>query len=144
MKKITILFAFTFFTTQLHAQKLATTEVPDAVIAAFKTANPNITNPQWVKEKSGYQARYIVNKKTRTVSYTNSGTMVVHDSKVAIATLPAAVKVYLEKNYPGHADNINKVLKMTKPDGTVNYDVEINGTDIFFDAKGNYLKSTKK
>ena len=144
MKKITILFVFAICTIQGNAQKLATSEIPEAVISAFKAANPNITNAEWNKEKSGYKVRYIANKRPCTVCYTNSGTRVVHDSKVAIATLPPGVKTYLDKNFPGNAEKINKVLKMTKPDGTVNYDVEMSGTDYIFDAKGSYLKSVKK
>lgn len=144
MKRITLLFVLAILSAHLNAQKLATNEVPKAVISAFKKANPTISNPEWKKEKSCYQAKYMVDKKPRTVTYTNSGTIVVHDSKVAIANLPSGVKTYLDKNYPSHSDEVNKVLKMTKPDGTVNYDVEISGTDLIFDAKGNYLKTAKK
>jgi hypothetical protein len=144
MKNFILLFALASFAAPLWAQKLAATDVPQAVIAAFKKSNPTVSNPEWDKDKSNFRARYIVDKKPRSITYSSSGTLIVHDSKVAIATLPPGVKVYLDKNFPGHADDVNKVLKMTKKDGTVTYDVEIDGNDLIFDSKGTYIRTMKK
>jgi len=144
MKKIILLSIMfnLFFTVQ--AQKLAASEVPQAVIAAFRKSNPTVSNPEWKMDKSNYQARYVFDKRQRLVTYSKTGTPVVHDSKVAIAALPPGVKVYLDKNFPGHSDELDKVIKITKPDGVVNYDIEIDGKDLIFDDKGKYLKTLKK
>lgn len=141
MKKMIILLLLMGFNT-VNSQKLLANEVPQAVIAAFKKSNPVVSNPEWNKNKTHYQVRYMADKRQRVLTYTDSGTLVVLDGKVAIATLPPGVKTYLDKNYPDRS--VDKVLKMTKSDGVVNYNVEVNNTDLFFDAKGNYLKSVKK
>jgi hypothetical protein len=142
MKKIIYLLAMFVFTLTTLAQPLASADVPLAVHSAFKKANPAGQNAVWNRDKTHYQVKYIADKKPRTQTYTKSGTLVVHDAKVALTLLPPAVKTYIDKNYAGQS--IDKVLKMTKPDGSVNYNLEINGTDLFFDAKGNYLRSAKK
>jgi len=140
--KIFFLFAMTAFTFATHAQPLADADVPPAVYSAFKKANPNGQNPVWNRDKTHYQVKYIADKKPRTQTYSQSGTVVVHDAKVALSLLPPAVKTYVDKNYAGQS--VDKVLKITKDDKSVNYNLEINGTDLFFDAKGNFLRSVKK
>ena len=141
MKNIIILFLLFGFG-NMQAQKLLANEVPKAVVAAFKKANPAVTKFEWNKDKTRYQVRYVAEKRQRILTYTPSGTLVALDGKVAIATLPPGVKIYLDKNYADRA--VDKVTKMTKLDGSVNYNVEVSKIDLYFDAKGNYLKSVKK
>lgn len=142
MKRITLLLVLLVMATNVRAQKLEIRDVPLAVRMAFKSANPTVVNPEWRKEKTNYSAKCTVNKTPRTYTYTKTGTLIVHDGKVAIATLPAGVKQYLDKNYPNAA--VDKVLKITKPDGTVTYNVEVSNTDLFFDANGKFIKSLKQ
>ena len=39
--------------------------------------------------------------------------------------------------------NIKEGAKITKADGTVNYEAEVNGTDVIFDASGKFIKEAK-
>lgn len=142
MKNITLLMLLFVCMFESRAQKLEIRDVPLAVRMAFKTANPSVVNPEWRKDKCNYQAKCTVNKRPQTYTYTKTGTMIVHDGKVAVAILPPGIKEYLDKNYPGAP--VDKVLKMTKPDGIVNYNIEVSNTDLFFDSNGKYLKSLKR
>ena len=126
----------------LQAQKLAIADVPQPVLAAFKKSNPTIANPEWYKTDKKFQVRFKANQGEKMLTYTDSGTLVVHDYRVAIATLPSNVKVHLDKFYAGKT--VDKVLKMTDKNGTVTYLVGITGADLFFDSKGYYLKSVKR
>lgn len=141
MKKITLLILLVFFFQHLQAQRLEIREVPEAVMIAFRKANPGVGNPQWRKDKGNYQAKCMVNKTPRTFTYTKSGTPVVKDAKAAIEALPAAIKDYLDKSHRGAV--VDKVLRIINPKGIVNYAVEINGSDLIFDANGKYLKTQK-
>ncbi len=129
------------FAGNMQAQRLEIREVPEAVMIAFRKANPGVGNPQWRKEKGCYQAKCMVNKTPRTFTYTKSGTPVVKDAKAAMEALPGAIREYLDKNHRGAV--VDKVLRIINPKGTVNYAVEINGTDLIFDANGKYLKTQK-
>jgi hypothetical protein len=141
MKKITLLGMLLFFAGSIQAQRLEIREVPEAVMIAFRKANPGVGNPQWRKEKGCYQAKCMVNKTPRTFTYTKSGTPVVKDAKAAMEALPTGIKEYLDKNHRGAV--VDKVLKIINANGTVNYDVEVNGQDLIFDANGKYLKTQK-
>lgn len=142
MKKITLLIVLFVGMLNAHAQKLEITDVPLAVRMAFKASNPAAVNPEWRKDKTNYQAKYTLDKKPRTYTYTKTGTRIVQDGKVAVSILPSGIKEYLDKNYPDAS--IDKVLKITKADGSVSYNVEVNQTDLFFDVNGKYLKSLKR
>ncbi len=141
MKKITLLGILLFFVVSTQAQRLEIREVPEAVMIAFRKANPGVGNPQWRKDKENYQAKCMVNKTPRTFTYTKSGTPVVKDAKAAMEALPGAVREYLDKNH--HGTVVDKVLRIINPKGTVIYAVEINGSDLIFDANGKYLKTQK-
>lgn len=141
MKNITLIAMLLLFAGSMQAQRLEIREVPEAVMIAFRKANPGVGNPQWRKEKGCYQAKCMVNKTPRTFTYTKSGTPVVKDAKAAMEALPSAVREYLDKNHRGAV--VDKVLRIINPKGTVNYAVEINGTDLIFDANGKYLKTQK-
>lgn len=143
MKNLLFSLTLAFIVSGATGQKLVMTDVPQEVLSAFKKSNPACSTSEWNMDNTNYQVKYCAgDKRTRIQTYTKSGTLIVHDPKVAIATLPPGVKVYLDKNHPGLT--VDKVIKMTRADGVVNYDVEVNGTDLIFDSKGNHLQSLHK
>ena len=141
MKTITLLIAMMAFSVNVQSQKLELREVPEAVMIAFRKANPGVGNPQWRKEKGCYQAKCLINKTPKTYTFSKLGTPIVNDGKTAVSILPGDIKVYLDKNYPGV--QVDKVLKIMKADKSVTYNVEVSGTDLFFDSNGKFLKSKK-
>lgn len=141
MKKITLIGLLLFMACNLQAQRLEIREVPEAVMIAFRKANPGVGNPQWRKDKDCYQAKCMVNKTPKTFTYTKSGTPVVKDAKAAMEALPSPITDYLDKNYRGGV--VDKVIRIINPNGSIHYDVEVNGNDLIFDATGKYVKTVK-
>lgn len=140
VRKMLLNLCFLLFSFAVWAQKLKAIEVPLAVISAFNIANPAVLNPEWYKEDSKFKVKFIVDKRPRTATYSESGTLVVHDAKVALTLIPSAIKAYLDKNYSGK--NIDKVLKMTAANGKTSYLISIDGGDLIFDANGRFVKAT--
>jgi len=141
MKKITLLMVLVAFSNIVNAQRLEIREVPEAVMIAFRKANPGAGNPQWRKEKGCYQAKCMVNNTQRTFRYSKMGTPIVNDGKAAMTVMPSGIKEYIDKNYSGAP--IDKAVKAIKPDGSVSYLVGVAGNDLIFDGNGKFLKSKK-
>jgi hypothetical protein len=51
------------------------------------------------------------------------------------------VLAYVKANYKNK--KIKGGAKISKLDGTVNYEAEVNGVDVMFDADGKFLKEVK-
>ena len=77
-----------------------------------------------------------------SVLFTADGTMTESEMDIAVKELPAAVLSYVKEHYKGAV--IKEGAKITKADGTVNYEAEINKTDVLFDEKGKFLKEVKE
>ena len=63
------------------------------------------------------------------------------ETEVVIKTseLPNGVQQYLKTNYKG--SKIQEAAKITKANGEVVYEAEVNKKDLIFDTKGNFLKA---
>jgi hypothetical protein len=61
--------------------------------------------------------------------------------KFEVAALPANVVAYVKAHYKGAA--IKEGAKITKADGTINYEAEVNKMDVVFDANGKFIKEAK-
>ena len=70
-----------------------------------------------------------------------NGTIVETETDIKTADLPASVLAYTKQNYPGK--NIKEAAKIVKADGSVNYEAEINGKDVIFDANGKFIREAK-
>ena len=141
MKKLTGLFLAAAVTCTASAQKLKDSEVPPVVKKAFEQQHPGIKDAKWEKEKADYEVAFVNNKVETTAVYNPLG--IFKESEVAIkpAELPAAVNNYIALIYKGTA--IKEAAKITKASGEINYEAEVNGKDLIFDAKGKYLKQVK-
>ena len=58
-----------------------------------------------------------------------------------MAELPEAVLSYVKEHYKGKV--IKEGAKITKADGTVNYEAEVSGKDVIFDSNGKFIKEAK-
>ena len=141
MKK-SILVAVVSITTALNAcaQKLKESEVPATVKTSFSKQYPGIT-AKWEKEAGKYEAGFKAGEVNTSVLYDLNGTMVEIETEINVQSLPATVTTYIKENYKGK--NIKEAAKITKADGSVNYEAEINGRDLIFDATGKFLKEVK-
>lgn len=121
-------------------QKLSEADVPASVKASFNKQYPGVT-AKWEKENSAYEVNFEENGKNMSAVYNADGTLAESEVSVPESDLPAAAKSYLAKNFAGK--KIKEVAKITKADGSVNYEAEVGGADQIFDQNGNFLKTAK-
>ena len=122
------------------AQKLDASKVPAAVKTAFTKQYPGVT-AKWEKENGKYEAGFKKNGSTMSTLYNEDGTLTETEVDIKVADLPAAVIAYVKEHYKGKS--IKEGAKITKADGTVNYEAEVDGKDVIFDESGKFLKEVK-
>jgi Putative beta-lactamase-inhibitor-like, PepSY-like len=141
MKKLLSLVALaTAFGFSACAQKLDASKVPAAVKATFEKQYPGVS-VKWEKEYGKYEAGFKQNGNTMSALYEANGTMTESEMDIKVSDLPASVLAYVKENYKDK--KIKEGAKITKSDGTVNYEAEVDGKDVIFDAKGKFLKEMK-
>ncbi len=122
------------------AQKLKESEVPAAVKVSFAKQYPGIT-AKWEKEDGKYEAGFKKEGKNTSVLYEANGTMTEIETDITVKELPAQVVTYVKEHYSGQ--RIKEAAKITKADGTINYEAEVNSKDLIFDESGKFLKEVK-
>lgn len=121
-------------------QKLDASKVPAAVKAAFAKQYPGITT-KWEKEDGKFEAGFKQNGNTMSALFEANGTMTESEMDIKVSDLPATVLAYVKDHYKGKT--IKEGAKITKADGTVNYEAEVDGKDVIFDSNGKFLKEVK-
>lgn len=135
MKKIiyfTILLALAG--TKSWSQKLSSTKVPAAVKTAFSKTHTDVSTVSWSKEDANFEAEFTLNGKQTSEVYTAKGFFVESEIEIKFAELPVAVKMKLKDH------KVTETAKITKANGSVVYEAEVKGKDIFFDADGSPVK----
>lgn len=122
-------------------QKITADKVPTAVKVSFAKKYPGAV-AKWEKEGGKYEAGFKENGNKMSALFEAGGAMTESEMDIKVNTLPAAVLAYVKKNYPGKT--IKEGAKITKADGTINYEAEVSGTDVIFDTKGKFLKEVKE
>ena len=137
MKKI-ILAACLFVSVAVIAQKEAST--PQAK-AAFAKAYPGVTNAKWEKEDGNYEVSFEQKGNKLSVIYNAKGILQESEIEMKATELPASVAAYMKEHYKGIA--VISAAKITKADGSINYEAAIKGKDVMFDANGKFIKVAK-
>lgn len=122
------------------AQKLDASKVPAPVKAAFAKQYPGVT-AGWEKEDGKYEVNFKQNGNSMSALYEANGTMTESETDIKVTDLPATVQAYVKEHYKGKT--VKEAAKITKADGTVNYEAEVNGKDVIFDAAGKFIKEAK-
>lgn len=135
-----LLFALIAITVSADAQKVLASQIPDVVKASFAKQYPGVT-AIWEKEGDKYEAGFKKNKQLSSALFEANGVMTESEIIIKTADLPANVLTYVKQHYKGKT--IKEGSKITKADGTINFEAEVSGKDIIFDAKGNFLKVMK-
>ena len=120
-------------TTVANAQKLSTEKVPAPVKAAFEKLHPH-TRVNWEMEKKNYEAGFTANGKETSEVYNAGGSLLETEVAIKVAELPASVQSKLK------GMKVAEAAKITKADGSVNYEAEVKGKDLLFDPNGNPVK----
>ena len=122
------------------AQKLDAAKVPAEVKASFAKQYPGAT-ARWEKEAGKFEAGFKQNGNTMSALFEPNGTMTESEMDIKITELPATVLAYVKEHYKGKI--IKEGAKITKADGTINYEAEVDGKDVIFDTNGKFLKEVK-
>ncbi|GGI23770.1 hypothetical protein [Pedobacter mendelii] len=134
MKKLLGIFLLMCGTlTITMAQKLSIGKVPSAVKTTFVKNHPGV-KANWEMEKTNFEAGFNLNGKETSEVYSTAGSLLETEVSIQSSELPAAVLAKLK------GMKISEVAKITKADGKVNYEAEVKGKDLLFDANGNAIK----
>ena len=124
----------------LFAQKLAASKVPANVRATFAKMYPS-ANAKWEVEAGKYEAGFKQGGNTMSVLIDKDGVLAETETGIKVTALPAPVLAYVKEHYAGKV--IKEGAKITRADGTVTYEAEVEGKDVIFDASGKFIKETK-
>ena len=148
-KRVTLI-AIGLFLTSLCASaqesKVREKDVPQAVIAAFKSAYPNATVRGYAKEKENGKLFYEIESKDgatmRDLLYNPDGTVAEIEETVAATDLPTAAQQVIQVKYQKAV--VSRAEKVTRGD-KIEYEVSARRgkqrISLAFDADGKVLKS---
>ncbi len=114
---------------------------PKAVQAALVKNFPGSSAVRWDKEDKNYEADFKQNGKTLSAEFTGDGVLLESEVTIKTSELPASVLKYVKEHYKGAT--IKEAAKITKASGEINYEAEVNKTDVMFDADGKFIKEQK-
>ncbi len=140
MKKITMIAVIVSLAFTAAAQKLKQNDVPAAVKQSFAKLFPGAA-AKWEKEDGKYEAEFKQGGNEMSAVFESAGTFVESETEIKVSELPSAVAAYVKEHYKNKS--IKEGAKITKADGTVNYEAEVGGKDIIFDANGKFIKEVK-
>jgi len=140
-KKFSLLAILTVLAFTGFAQKEKNTAAPAAAKAAFEKAFPGSTKIKWGKEKADYEVNFSLQGKEMSAVYDGKGILKETEEDIKIQALPAVTVDYIKQHYKGAA--IKEAAKITKPDGTINFEAEVNKKDLIFKADGTFIKEEK-
>ena len=123
------------------AQNIDASKVPAAVKASFQKKYPGVTG-KWEKEGGKYEVNFKQNANTVSLLVEPTGAITETETDLRIADLPAPALSYVKEHYRGKT--IRGGTKIAKADSSVNYEVEVAGTDVIFDVSGKFLKEIKE
>ncbi|PSL47910.1 putative PepSY-like beta-lactamase-inhibitor [Chitinophaga niastensis] len=123
------------------AQKIDQSKVPAPAKAAFAKSFPAATGVKWELENKNYEAGFKENGKHISAVYDAKGTWMETETAIAVTALPKAAAEYVASHYKGA--KIKETAEIKKANGDINYEAEVNGKDVIFDSKGNFLKEQK-
>jgi hypothetical protein len=116
------------------------TEVPATVKQSFAKQFPGAT-AKWEKEDGKYEANFKHMSHEMSALFEANGTMTESEIEIKTSELPAGVTSYIKEHHKGAT--IQEAAKITKANGEVNYEAEVHGKDLIFDAAGKFLKEIK-
>ena len=113
--------------------------VPTAVKQAFEKQHAGV-KAKWDNEDGKFEASFKKDKQDMSVLYNANGTMEEMEASIPVTEVPANIKAYITAHKLG---KIKEAAKITKANGTVEYEAEVKTGDALFDSKGNFIKIVK-
>jgi putative PepSY-like beta-lactamase-inhibitor len=141
MKRVSMaVLLCSMFIIAAHAQKIEASKVPAAVRESFQKNFTGIT-PTWEKEKGNYEAGFKSKGESMSAVFDANGNLLEKEVAIKVSELPPSILSYIKEHYKGAT--VKEAAKITKADGTINYEAEVNKMDVVFDANGKFLKEEK-
>ena len=113
--------------------------VPTVVKQAFEKQYAG-TKAKWDNENGKFEASFKKDKQDMSVLYNANGTVEETEMSIPVTDLPANIKTYITAHKLG---KVKEAAKITKANGTVEYEAEVKSGDALFDSKGNFIKIVK-
>jgi putative PepSY-like beta-lactamase-inhibitor len=120
--------------------KLKESQVPAAAKEAFEKKYGDIKST-WDKEDNNYEVNFKKDGKEMSVVIDENGTIVETETDIPVTDLPATVQEYIKQHYQGKV--IKEASTITKANGEVNYEAEVDDKDVIFDANGKFIEEEK-
>ena len=126
---------------QKEEKENKTVTAPAAAKAALLKAFPGSSKIKWEKENANYEAEFTHSGKKMSAEFDDKGTLLESEETIRSSELPASVLQYVKEHYKGAS--IKEAAKITKSNGDINYEAEVNKMDVIFDANGKFIKEEK-
>jgi len=111
------------------------------VKSSFAKQHPSVNKINWELENGDYEASFKLNSESHSAVYKKNGAFVESEIEIKINDLPIPVLTYMHDHYG--SNQINEAAKITKSDGTINFEAAIKGKDVLFDKDGKFIKEAK-
>lgn len=119
------------------SEEISETNVPDPVIIAFQEAYPKASNSHWQLEESNYEANYEQGLRKHSVVYNANGVLLEEEVEIDLESVPASIIAYLKGHHTGQ--EIEEVSRITHSNGSIQFEVEVEDIELFFDVNGKLL-----
>lgn len=113
--------------------------VPELVKKSFTKDFPGAT-AKWGKENDSFEANFKYHGKIMSAVYGANGKKMETEIDIKVSELPSDAKAYLAQNYKGQ--KVKEAAMITRADGEVNYEAEINKMDVLFSKNGKFIKTS--
>ena len=137
MKKSVMMIALIMFSFASFGQKTKEQNVPQIIKNALHEKFPNATEVKWDKEENNYEASFKNNKVDNSILFNANGKIIETEIAITVSQLPKKALQYLNDNYKNQ--KVKEVAKIVTEKGTVIYEAEIKGKDLFFNENGNFI-----
>ena len=115
--------------------------VPDAAKTAFTKAFPGSSKITWEKEGKDYEVNFMQGVNKMSAVYDHSGLLKETEQVIQPDQLPATITAWIAEHRKGSKPT--EAAKITKANGEINYEAEVNKKDLVFDASGKFIKEEK-
>ncbi|MCW3114151.1 MAG: hypothetical protein JWR18_2547 [Segetibacter sp.] len=125
-----------------YGQKVKQAEVPAPVKHAFEKKFTKVKEVKWEKEDDKFEVNFEQDNHEMSAVFTSSGVLEETEVEIKSNELPSAITSYISKYY--NRAKVKEAAKITKASGEVNYEAEVKGRDLIFDANGKFVKRIKE
>jgi hypothetical protein len=138
-----VLFAALMFASMpAFAQKINEAKLPASVKSTFSSNFSGVTDVKWEKEKGNYEANFSQGWHKMAALIDANGKLLETETGIAVNELPASAASYVQQHYKGK--KIKESARIKLASGETNYEAAIQGKDLIFDEKGNFLREAKQ